>query len=269
MQNQQSYPKLQNSTINICYQRTTTAIKCKRALIYNNTSIKCALNNQYLLVETTSIFTFLKHFNAETPDIIIVNNSCDADTETVLSKLHDLMVYPVPIIVLSREIENDALIKWLRQGADMVLNSNIASSVLNAQIGALIKKQDNIKSYYQQLPINNGLLSDSFQNRFINRARKVVLSNYTNCNFNIEQFVKEMHVSRTLLHVNLRNYTGKSTSEFVRDIRLEEAARLLKEGYYNVSEVAFKVGFSDPKYLSKKFKLKYGLTPNQFRRGII
>jgi AraC-like DNA-binding protein len=70
-----------------------------------------------------------------------------------------------------------------------------------------------------------------------------------------------------MLYVKIKSLTDKTTSEYVRDIRLEEAARLLKEGLLNVSEVAFEVGFKDPKYLSKKFKQKFGITPAMFRKG--
>jgi AraC-like DNA-binding protein len=78
---------------------------------------------------------------------------------------------------------------------------------------------------------------------------------------------KLREVSRALLHMKLRELTGQSTSEFIRTIRLKQAAKLLKSGEMNVSEVTYAVGFNDPKYFSKSFKNLFGLTPTLFQKG--
>jgi AraC-like DNA-binding protein len=159
-------------------------------------------------------------------------------------------------------------IEGIRAGMDLVFPGSVDRKVLQVSLTGLMSERARLKEIYQlsDVPKSNGG-EVTFDQFFLQRARKIVLNNYTNSDFNIEQFVKNMNVSRTMLYVKIKQLTGYTTSEFVRGIRMEEAARLLKEGMLNVSEVAFKVGFKDPKYLSKKFKLCYGITPSDFRRG--
>ncbi len=175
----------------------------------------------------------------------------------------------IPIIALVHQLTDREHIQWLDVGVDRVFAASVDARVLKASANALLNERERLRQIYQSKPMTVlGLGTDSsFNQVFVKRARSVVLSHYGNPAFNIEQLVKHMKVSRTMLYVKIKQMTGKTTSEFVRDIRLEEAARLLKEGVLNVSEVAFKVGFKDPKYLSKKFKVRYGITPSDFRRG--
>jgi AraC-like DNA-binding protein len=73
-----------------------------------------------------------------------------------------------------------------------------------------------------------------------------------------------MCISRSLLHKKLISSVEQSASSFINGIRLKKAALLLLEGEQKVSEVAFEVGFNDPKYFSKMFKKQFGTTPTEF-----
>ncbi|WP_430816095.1 response regulator transcription factor [Carboxylicivirga sp. RSCT41] len=192
----------------------------------------------------------------------------DEDTYLVQNLRDNPLTAHIPVVFITSEISNQQQINCLQAGVDAVFQMTIDKDVLNAQLKALINSREHLRAVYKQnQALVNGMHSDSLDRLFIKRARQIVLENYTNCSFNIDEFVKLMNVSRTMLYVKIKSLTDKTTSEFVRDIRLEEAARLLKEGLLNVSEVAFEVGFKDPKYLSKKFKQKFGITPALFRKG--
>ncbi|MBS2210746.1 helix-turn-helix transcriptional regulator [Carboxylicivirga mesophila] len=190
------------------------------------------------------------------------------DISTIKQLKSDVRTAHIPIIGLLKQFSDLKHISWLNAGVDQVFQWSIDVRVLLASAHALIKERKRLKHLYQKsATIESGNGNGSLDQLFISRARNVVLDNYSDTAFNIEQFVSLMNVSRTMLYVKIKQLTGKTTSEFVRDIRLEEAARLLKDGMLNVSEVAYKVGFKDPKYLSKKFKIRFGTTPSDFRRG--
>jgi len=174
----------------------------------------------------------------------------------------------IPIALIVAHVSKTEQINCFNIGINAIMLSTTDGGIINAQLKALINEREKLRNYYRpstdyKQPDDN----KSYDELFIARAQKVVFDNYTNSDFNIEQFVKHMKVSRTMLYVKIKSLTNKTTSEFVRDIRLEEAARILKQGELNVSEVAFKVGFRDPKYLSKKFKQKFQICPSDFRRG--
>ena len=70
-------------------------------------------------------------------------------------------------------------------------------------------------------------------------------------------------MSRTLLYVKLKTYTGKSPQDFVRTIRLEKASSLLRQGH-SVTEVSILTGFDNPKYFSTVFKKYFGISPSKY-----
>jgi len=76
--------------------------------------------------------------------------------------------------------------------------------------------------------------------------------------------MKMMHMSRTQLHRKIKEITGLSTTEFIRSIRLREAAKLLKLNSDYVTQVGYQIGFSDHSYFSKCFKKQFGVSPSVY-----
>jgi len=99
---------------------------------------------------------------------------------------------------------------------------------------------------------------------FILKATAIAEAHIADTEFTAEQMAQEMAMSRSKLFVIMKTETGKAVMEFVRDIRLDYAARLLKEGI-PVSEISIKCGFSDPSSFSRSFTRKFGTPPSQYR----
>ena len=81
----------------------------------------------------------------------------------------------------------------------------------------------------------------------------------------VEEMSRELGMSRVHLYKKLVALTGKSPVEFIRVLRLKRAAQYLRESQMNVSEIAFQLGFNNPKYFSKYFKEEYGVTPKEYQ----
>ena len=75
----------------------------------------------------------------------------------------------------------------------------------------------------------------------------------------------ELGMSRTSVYNKIRSITGQSVVDLIRIVRLNKAKELLATGQHNISEVAYMVGFSDPKYFSTCFKKQFGVSPSNFR----
>ena len=90
-----------------------------------------------------------------------------------------------------------------------------------------------------------------------------------NPEFNVDMLTREVGVSRAQLHRKLKDMTGIPTSEFIRNIRLEQAARLLCEQKLNIAQVSLEVGFSNQAHFSTVFKKHFGMSPSEYivRKG--
>ncbi len=103
--------------------------------------------------------------------------------------------------------------------------------------------------------------------RLLARASEVVRQNLANSGFSINDFCRAMGMSRTLLFNKLKAASGKTPSEFIMSIRLENAARLLEtRPEMSVTEVSEQTGFSSAHYFTQKFKSVYRMTPGAWRR---
>lgn len=99
---------------------------------------------------------------------------------------------------------------------------------------------------------------------FVDIVTKLILDNISDSGFTIDRLCKEMAMSRTMFYVKLKSYTGKSPQEFIRIVRLERAAVLLRSGH-KVGNVAEEVGFDNAKYFSTAFKKYFGVSPSKYR----
>lgn len=100
---------------------------------------------------------------------------------------------------------------------------------------------------------------------FIDKVTSVILEHLSDCDFDVPQLANELSMSRTTLHRRMKEMTGKTTSSFIRDIRMNEACKTLAaDGNIRVSELAYRVGFNDPKYFSRCFKEMFGVLPGEY-----
>jgi AraC-like DNA-binding protein len=100
-------------------------------------------------------------------------------------------------------------------------------------------------------------------NDFVEKATGLIVEHLSDSEFNIDRLCREMAMSRTLFYVKLKSYTGKSPQDFIRIIRLERAASMLRGGR-NVTDVAALTGFDNPKYFSTVFKKYFGVSPSKY-----
>jgi len=106
---------------------------------------------------------------------------------------------------------------------------------------------------------------DLQSNSFIERTTQIILDNLGNEQFGVELLAKISGISRSQLYKNIKQFTGKSASQFIRDIKLEEASKQLKEKELSVAQVAYNVGFGSPAYFATCFKDYFGYSPSEVK----
>ena len=96
------------------------------------------------------------------------------------------------------------------------------------------------------------------------RIVKVVNENLNDPNFNVQQLISEAGVSRAQLHRKMKEITGVSAADFIRNLRLQQAERLIREHKVNITQIAYTVGFNNQSHFSTVFRRYYGLTPTEY-----
>ena len=100
---------------------------------------------------------------------------------------------------------------------------------------------------------------------FLNRALSFVYSHIEDEDYDRDSLAAEMGTSTSTLYNKLRSITGLNVSSFIRDIRMKEASRLAEENpNIRVSDLAYRVGFKDPRYFSTCFKKHFGMQPKEY-----
>ncbi|WP_439185000.1 hybrid sensor histidine kinase/response regulator transcription factor [Carboxylicivirga taeanensis] len=228
------------------------------------------LKQHYRVDEAANGVEGLEKASSSMPDIIISDVMMpEMDGFTFCSKLRkNVITSHIPIVMLTALDNMESKREGLETGADAYVVKPFDKQLLVSQIQNLLNNRQLLKSRFkEQWDFVEEIATTSTDQQFVNRAIQTVEENMSDAAFNVSELVKKMNVSRTLLHMKLRELTGQSTSEFIRTIRLKQAARLLKQGELNVSEVTYQVGFNDPKYFSKSFKSLFGVTPTLFQKG--
>jgi AraC-like DNA-binding protein len=103
-----------------------------------------------------------------------------------------------------------------------------------------------------------------YDKQLVEKAIKVTEAHLLDENFTVEQLASELNFSRSSLHRKLRDLTNQSATEFIRSVRLNKAVALMKQGNYNMEEIAYAVGFSSPSYFSQSFKKQFNQSPKAY-----
>ena len=141
-------------------------------------------------------------------------------------------------------------------------------NVLDAIICGLLRKVEKAGAdYRKQLVFNPGELNyTTMDEKFLQQAVDYVNLHLGDFDFSLSDFTKAMNMSKSTLAEKMKNLTGMTPSGFVNNIRLNAASKIIQqtEGRIRVSEVAYAVGFNDPKYFSSLFKKKFGVNPGDY-----
>lgn len=172
----------------------------------------------------------------------------------------------IPVILLTARMAEDQKMEGFQAGADDYVTKPFSFEILLARIRNLIHQREIFhKDFRRQIEVKASTIRiTSMDEKLIQNAIKIVESNITDPDFSVEDLSHELGMSRVHLYKKLLALTGKSPLEFIRTIRLQQAAQLLEKSQLTVSEVAYRVGFNNPKYFTKYFKEEYKVLPSAY-----
>jgi signal transduction histidine kinase/ligand-binding sensor domain-containing protein/DNA-binding response OmpR family regulator len=173
----------------------------------------------------------------------------------------------LPVILLTARASEEDQLEALDNGATDYITKPFNYEVLLSRIRNIVSQQVSLKKSFQQhIDAHPEEIAISSQDElFIQQALQIVEKNISNPDFSVEELSRELHMSRVSAYKKLLSITGKTPIEFIRSIRLKRAAQLLGKSQMTIAEVAYEVGFNNPKYFAKYFKLEYGVLPSAYK----
>lgn len=173
----------------------------------------------------------------------------------------------IPVILLTALTGEEKQLKGLETGASDYMTKPFNFEILHSKIRNLLAQQEITKRTYQkQVKADPSEIHiESPDEKFMKHALEVVEKNISNSDLSVKELSREMFMSRVALYKKLLALTGKTPIEFIRSIRLKRAAQLLEKSNLTVSEIAYEVGFNNPKYFSKFFKSEFNILPSAYQ----
>jgi signal transduction histidine kinase/ligand-binding sensor domain-containing protein/DNA-binding response OmpR family regulator len=233
--------------------------------------IKDALTDHYHVEEAANGEQGLRKAEKLIPDLIvsdIMMPKMDGYEMMRQLKQNDKTSH-IPIILLTAKSDKDSKLQGLGLGADDYLIKPFDSEELLARIKNLIETRRFLQEKFGsgatilQKPEKEKL--SCLDEQFLSRVMMVIDEHLAEEEFSIEEFGKDVGMSRSQVHRKLKALTGKSTSIYLRTVRLAKAKEMIEQKKGTISEISYWVGFSSPAYFSRCFKEEFGHAPSEVK----
>jgi signal transduction histidine kinase/DNA-binding response OmpR family regulator/ligand-binding sensor domain-containing protein len=240
----------------------------------DNADLRAYISNifreEYQLIETCDGEEALEKAEERLPDIVITDWMMPKmDGLTLCKKIREKVATShIPLVMLTARATVDDRITGFDQGADDYLTKPFDAREIRARVNSLIRQREALKSYYRQnldFPEASPTKELSADELFLEKARAVVHRDLADSTFAVEQFANELSMSSTQLRRKMRALVELTPVEFVRKIRLQSAAKMLKHQKASVSEIAYATGFESLSYFSSRFQQEFGTPPSEYR----
>ncbi|WP_243739317.1 hybrid sensor histidine kinase/response regulator transcription factor [Flavicella sediminum] len=176
----------------------------------------------------------------------------------------------IPVIMLTAKTSQEWEIQGLKTGADAYIRKPFDLELLELKLTNTLKTREELrKRFNREITLQpEEITVTSTDEKFLQNAIQIVEKHMMNTEFSVEMLVKEMALSRSNLHFKIKELTGLSSSEFIRNIRLKRAVQLLESSDLSVKEIMYMTGFNTASYFSKCFKKQFGIIPSKYVRNV-
>ena len=223
------------------------------------------------------------------PDIIISDVMMpEKDGIEMTKELRaDMTTSHIPIVLLTAKTSIESKLEGLEYGADDYITKPFSATYLKARVENLLSQRRKLQSLYRDNLMNNTHVSslstseetataeeeklpDMSPNdrKFMDKLVELMEANMDNGDLVVDDLVREVAVSRSVFFKKLKTLTGLAPIEFIKEMRINRAAQLIETGEFNMTQISYMVGINDPRYFSKCFKSKLGMTPTEYRDNL-
>lgn len=232
-----------------------------------------SFSRSYRVLTATNGVEALKIAGEYPPDIVVSDVMMpEMDGITLCEHLkNNLATSHIPVILLTAKNDAESTMKGFESGAEAYVAKPFDPQILELRIRNILRAH---RKYLTEVMESSGTAVEPgsseeapafsrFDQDFITRINEIIEKNIDNSEFSVSDITREFGISRSLLHIKMKSFFNQSMTDYIRKKRLAHACRLMKEGY-NVSETAYRSGYSDPNYFTKVFKKEFGITPTEY-----
>ena len=228
------------------------------------------------------------------PDIIISDVMMPEKNGIAMTRelRADMTTSHIPIVLLTAKSSIESKLEGLEYGADDYITKPFSATYLKARVKNLLVQRQKLQVLYRQDLMSAGMaipvsdeqtekrLTDNPESdkspvmspndrKFMDRLVEFMEKNMDNGELIVDDFVHELAVSRSVFFKKLKTLTGLAPIEFIKEMRINRAVQLIETGEYSMTQISYMVGINDPRYFSKCFKQKMGMTPTEYRDKVL
>ena len=249
--------------------------KCLTILIVEDNAdmrgyIRSILRDKYNVLEAAHGGEALRILNSQAADFIISDLMMPVMDGIELSRRvkENFAISHIPFLMLTAKTSQESRLESYRTGVDEYLLKPFDETLLLARIENILENRKRCqKKFAIAMDVDAlNMEEESGDKKFLNRIMDVVKENYKNSYFEVSDFCEAAGVSKSLLNKKLQSLVGQSAGQFIRNYRLNIARELLLKNRenksMNIAEIAYEVGFNDPKYFTRCFTKYFNTTPS-------
>ncbi|MGD2034280.1 MAG: response regulator [Bacteroidales bacterium] len=226
------------------------------------------LSSKYQILEAVDGMEGLQIARESIPDLILSDIAMPRVSGIELCRTikNEMSTSHIPVILLTSRTSTHDLIEGTETGADNYITKPFDVQHLIVLIEKTIETR---RKLYQRFSQDIYLMpNENFENdldkKFLKEIIKYIDKNSSNSSISVESLSAHLLMSRTNVYRKIKAITGQTATEFIRSTLLKKAVKLIESRQYNISEIAFNLGFSSPGYFSKCFKEQYGKSPSEY-----
>jgi signal transduction histidine kinase/DNA-binding response OmpR family regulator len=246
--------------------------RCRIVIVEDNDDLrfymKDNLRGKYDIFEASNGKEALVLIHKVVPDLIISDIVMPVmDGKELCGKVKsDPKICHIPLIIITAHSSQKEQFESLETGADDFIPKPFNFQVLESKINNFLSLSRSLRQSGMRERNTEPAAIEivSLDEQFLQKAHMLVYKNMSNVDYTVEELSNDLGISRTLFYKKILTLTGKPPLEFIRTLRMKRAAQLLEKSQLNVSEVAFRVGYNDPKYFRKHFRNEFGVLPSKY-----
>ena len=228
------------------------------------------LSSDYDIIICDNGRTGLTEVLKNVPDLVISDIMMpEMDGNTMCSKIkQNPATSHIPVIMLTAKSRDEDQLEGLEMGADAYIMKPFNLEILRRTIVNLIHTHQMLRLKYGRNDQLEEQVDDvkmkSPDDQLLERVMKVINKNIGNSDLSVDAIADEVGISRVHLHRKMKELTGQTPHDFIRNIRLKQAANLLASRNMNITEVMYACGFNNAASFSTIFKKFYGMSPREY-----
>jgi signal transduction histidine kinase/ligand-binding sensor domain-containing protein/DNA-binding NarL/FixJ family response regulator len=180
----------------------------------------------------------------------------------------NLTISHIPFLMLTAKTSERMRLESYRIGVDEYIQKPFSEELLLARIHNILENRRAFhQRFHSSMKVNELQIDEKSKDKiFIEKLTETFKSNYKNPSYGRSTFIEDMGMSKSVLNKKMQSLMGQSIGQFMRNYRLNTAYELIKKNRlmhgFNIAEIAYEVGFNDPKYFTRCFVKRYGITPS-------